>query len=156
MILRAACLAAALLALPLAAAANDPDPTVQALLESKETPFEVDEDGDYKIVVRLEDDRTQIVWVRSAVADTEHQRVREIWSPGYESPTDSFPAAIANELLTRSQDLILGGWVKQDRLAMLVIKIPADADADLLDEAIDLAALSADEVELDLTGKDDL
>jgi hypothetical protein len=39
---------------------------------------------------------------------------------------------------------------------MFVTKIPADANADALDEAIDLTALSADEVEKDLTGKDDL
>ncbi len=39
---------------------------------------------------------------------------------------------------------------------MLVTKIAADASADELDEAIDLTATAADEVELDLTGKDEL
>ena len=62
----------------------------------------------------------------------------------------------ANDLLERSNLLKLGSWVKQDQVAMLVTKIPADASADELDEAIDLTATAADEVELDLTGKDDL
>ena len=39
---------------------------------------------------------------------------------------------------------------------MLVIKIPADAGADALDEAIDLAAASADAVERELLGSDEL
>lgn len=156
MTLRAACLAAALVLLSAHAQASEPDPRVKASLDAKETPYEVDEDGDFKIVVRLDDDRTQLVWVRSAVSDTEFASVREIWSPGYEAATDTFPSAIANDLLARSNELILGGWVKQDRVAMLVVKLPADASADELDEAIDLAALSADEVEKDLTGKDEL
>lgn len=156
MSLRAACLATLLAALPLAAAADEADALVQAHLESKGTPFEIDDDGDFRIVVRLEDERTQLVWVRSVVSETEHHRVREIWSPGYQSATDNFPAAIANDLMARSHDLILGAWVKQDRVAMFVTKIPADASADALDEAIDLTALSADEAENDLTGQDEL
>ena len=156
MILRAACLAATLAALPFAAQASEPDPLVKAQLESREIPFEIDDDGDFQIVVRLEDDRTQLVWVRSSVQETGSLRVREIWSPGYQSNTDRFPAAIANDLLARSNELILGAWVKQDQVAMFVAKIPADASADQLDEAIDLAAISADEVEQELTGKDDL
>ncbi|HEU0153551.1 MAG TPA: hypothetical protein VFQ84_09420 [Arenimonas sp.] len=156
MILRPALLVLALLALSFTAAAAEPDPVVKAQLESKGTPFEIDDDGDFQIVVRLDDDRTQLVWVRTVTSETTHHKVREIWSPGYQSATDNFPASVANDLLARSQEMILGAWVKQDRVAMFVTKIDADADADTLDEAIDLTALAADEVEKDLTGKDDL
>ncbi len=155
--LRAACIVATLLALPFAAqAATTPDAVVKAQLEKKGTPFEVDSDGDYQILVRIDDERTQQVWVRSVVEETDHLRVREIWSPGYRSEGAAFPAGIANDLLERSNNLKLGSWVKQDRTAMLVTKISADASADQLDEAIDLTAIAADAVELDLTGKDDL
>ena len=155
--LRAACLAAACLALSTSAAlAATPDPVVKAQLESKGTPFTIDEDGDFQITVRISDERTQLVWVRSAVEETGQMRVREIWSPGYESATPAFPAAVANDLLERSNMLKLGSWVKQEKIAMLVSKIPADASATVLDEAIDLTASAADAVELELTGKDDL
>jgi hypothetical protein len=154
--LRAACIAAALLVLPFAVHAATPDSVVRAQLEKKGTPFEVDDDGDFKITVRIDDDRTQLVWVRSVVEETDHLLVREIWSPGYRSEGATFPAAVANDLLERSNNLKLGSWVKQDRTAMLVTKISADASADQLDEAIDLTAVAADAVELDLTGKDDL
>ncbi|MBP6596542.1 MAG: hypothetical protein KA187_05755 [Arenimonas sp.] len=153
---RAIIIAAACLALATAAHAGTPDPVIKAQLESKGTPFTVDDDGDYQITVRLENDRTQLVWVRSVVEETDQARIREIWSPGYESATPAFPAAVANDLMERSNMLKLGAWVKQDKVAMLVTKIPADASADELDEAIDLTALSADAAELDLTGKDDL
>lgn len=152
--LRTLCIAVLLAAAP-AYAANH-DAVVKAQLEAKGTPFTIDDDGDFQITVRIDDKRTQLVWVRSAVESTDHHRVREIWSPGYQSQTDAFPAAIANDLLERSNMLKLGSWVKQERVAMLVVKIPADASADELDEAIDLAASAADAVELDLTGKDDL
>ncbi len=154
--LRAAFAAAACFALATAAHAATPDPVIKAQLESKGTPFTVDGDGDYQITVRLENDRTQLVWVRSAVEETDQMKIREIWSPGYESATPAFPAAVANDLMERSNMLKLGAWVKQDKVAMLVTKIPADASADELDEAIDLTALSADAAELELTGKDDL
>lgn len=154
--LRVACLALAIVALPLASFAAESDSIVEAQLKAKGTPYEIDSDGDFQITVRIDDNRTQLVWVRSVVETTDHHRIREIWSPGYRAESSSFPAAIANDLLERSNLLKLGSWVKQDRTAMLVVKIDAAASAEELDEAIDLAAIAADAVELDLTGKDDL
>lgn len=155
--LRAACLVAVCLAIAATAVhAATPDPVIKAQLEKKGTPFTVDDDGDFQITVNVGDGRTQLVWVRSVVEETDKQRIREIWSPGYQAQTAAFPAAVANDLLERSNLLKLGSWVKQDKTAMLVTKISADANADQLDEAIDLTAVAADAVELDLTGKDDL
>lgn len=132
------------------------DAPVRARLDAMGTPYTVDEDGDFQITVDVGNGRTQLVWVRSVVETTDHHQVREIWSPGYRSETGSFSAAIANDLLERSHLLKLGSWVKQDDVAMLVVKIPADADADALDEAIDLAAAAADALERELMGSDDL
>lgn len=151
---RLALIALALLSTP--ALAADHDPVVKAQLESKGTPFTIDEDGDFQITVRVDDSRTQLVWVRSTVEATNHHKVREVWSPGYRTPSGDFTPAIANDLLERSNTLKLGAWVKQEDVAMLVIKIPADASADALDEAIDLAAASADVVERELLGSDEL
>ena len=152
---RVVCIAAMLAAVTPAAFAVTPDAIVKAQLERKETPYEIDSDGDFAILVRIDDDRTQQVWVRSVVEKTDHQAVREIWSRAYQADGDAFPARIANELLEHSNTLKLGGWVKNGDSAMMVIKIPADASADVLDEAIDLAAVTADKMELELTGKDD-
>ncbi|HLS83549.1 MAG TPA: hypothetical protein VK016_02695 [Arenimonas sp.] len=145
-----ACLAAA------GSLAAEPDRSVQSRLDAKDTPYAIDSDGDFEILVRIDDERTQRVWVRSVVEETNFQRVREIWSAGYQSPMDSFPASVANRLLEDSHRRKLGGWVKQGNTAVYVIKIDADAHADVLDEAIDAAASIADEFELDVVGGDEL
>ena len=58
-------------------------------------------------------------------------------------------------MLEHSNTIKLGSWVKNGDSAMFVVKISADASADQLDEAIDLAAVTADKMELELTAKDD-
>lgn len=138
-----------------AAAASEPDKAVGRHLEKLGYTFEIDEDGDYKMVFDVEGDRTQLVYVRSVVEEFGNHHVREIWSPGYLSSTDAFPAEIANRLLEDSQDAKMGGWVKQQKTAMFVVKLDADASADALGDAIDAASRTADAMELELTKQDE-
>ncbi len=150
----------ALLALLLAVAgsstAAEADKAVGRQLEKLGFNFEVDEDGDYRMVFDLDNDRTQLVYVRSAVEEFGSHAVREVWSPGYTSATDALPVTVANRLLEDAQDAKLGGWVKQQRTAMFVVKVDAKASADQLNDAIDAATRTADAMELELTGKDEL
>lgn len=130
--------------------------TIAAQLEKLDYTYEVDQDGDYQMVFDVEGDRTQVVYVRSSVEDFGSHTIREIWSPGYVSKTEQFPVAVANRLLEDAQDSKLGGWVKQGSTAMFVVKIDADANAEKLSDAIDMAVRSADAMELELTKTDDL
>lgn len=138
-----------------AASAADPDRAVGRLLDGMEYKYEIDEDGDYKLVFDLDNDRTQLVFVRSSVETYGSHHVREIWSPGYKSPGPQFPALVGNRLLEDSNDSKLGAWVKQGDMAMFVVKIDADASADVLSDAIDAASKSADAIELELTSQDE-
>ena len=147
---------ALLLSVAGASSAAEPDKAVGRQLEKLGFNFEVDEDGDYRMVFDLEDDRTQLVYVRSAVEEFGSHAVREVWSPGYTSATDALPVAVANRLLEDSQDAKLGGWVKQERTAMFVVKVNAEATAEQLNDAIDAATRTADAMELELTHKDEL
>ncbi len=148
-------LALLLMASAFGAHATTPDPSVAKALDALGYPYEVDEDGDYKMVFDVENDRTQLVFVRSAVEDYGSHRIREIWSPGYNAPTGQFSAEIANRLLEDAQSAKLGGWVKQQQLAMFVVKVDADADGPVLADAIDAATHTADEMERALTGQDE-
>ena len=141
----------------LSVAAATPDPIVKRMLDAKDTPFEVDKDGDYKILVNYKSEgRTQLVFVRSVVETYGKQRVREVWSYGYESQGDQFSSLVANRLLDASNKVKLGSWVKQGKSAVFVVKVSAEASADELDNAIDAAAAAADEMEKELTdGKDE-
>lgn len=134
------------------------DAGIKAQLEQLEYKYEVDDDNDYKLVFNIGDEgRSQIVYIRSPVETYGEHRVREIWSPAYKSPTDDFPALIANRLLEDSDTKKLGGWVKQDQYAIFVVKIPADGEVEALDDALDAAMSAADAMEAELTpGQDDL
>ncbi|MFI8716425.1 hypothetical protein ACIGHF_00815 [Stenotrophomonas sp. NPDC077464] len=137
------------------AQAATPDKAVGPVLDALKYPYEIDEDGDYKMIFDVEGDRTQLVFVRSAVEDYGHHRIREVWSPGYRAPSSAFPAEVANRLLEDAQDAKLGGWVKQDRLAMFVVKVDANASAAALGDAIEAAVHTADAMEAELTGTDE-
>lgn len=137
------------------AQAATPDKAVGRVLDTLEYPYEIDEDGDYKMVFDVEGDRTQLVFVRSAVEEYGKHRIREVWSPGYRASSNAFSAEVANRLLEDAQDAKLGGWVKQDTLAMFVVKVDANASAEALGDAIEAAAHTADAMEAELTGTDE-
>ena len=144
---------------PVAARAAEPapvpDPGIRAQLDKLGYKYDIDEDGDFKLTFKVEGERTQLVYVRSQVEDYGSHRVREIWSPAYVSDRDQFPVDIANRLLQATQDSKLGAWAKQDRYAVFVVKLPAAASSEQLDDAIEAAIRSGDEMEASLTpGKD--
>ena len=147
--------AASLIAAAGSAMPAEPDRATGRLLDTLEYKYEIDDDGDYRLIFDMDNDRTQLVFVRSNVETYGSHHVREIWSPGFKSPTPQFTALVANRLLEDSNDAKLGSWVKQGDLAMFVVKIDADASAQVLSDAIDAAAKSADEIELELTSKDE-
>jgi len=150
-----AALAGATLLIATSAIAATPDNVVKAQLDSKGVKYEIDKDGDFKILYKLDGGRTQICWVRSTVNTFGSLKIREIWSPGYKSDSNEFPLLIANSLLDKNHEVKLGAWEAQDDMAMFVVKIPADANADQLVDAIVAAVDSADEVEKEITGAKD-
>ena len=137
-----------------------PDPQVRQQLEELGYEYEVDADGDYRLVFEVAgstEKRSQLVYVRTPVESYGALRMREIWAPGYKAAGTDFPAAVANRLLAATQDNKIGAWAKQDEYAVFVVKLPANADAKALDDAIDAAITSADAMEAELTpGKDEL
>lgn len=135
-----------------------PAASVQKQLDELGYKYEVDEDGDFKLVFDLgesTDKRTQLVYVRTPTYSFGSHEVREVWSPGYKAKGKEFPASVANRLLEATQDSKLGAWAKQGQYAVFVVKVPANASTKQLDDAIDVAMQSGDEMEAELTpGKD--
>ena len=135
------------------------DPAVRQLLDELKYRYDVDDEGDYRLTFGMDeedDGRSQLVFVRSPVETYGSHRVREIWSPAYLSATDEFPAKIATRLLEATQESKLGAWSKQGRYAVFVVKLAVDASASELDDAVEAALRSADEMEQELSpGKDE-
>jgi hypothetical protein len=148
---------------PAPAARTEGDPAVRKQLDELGYKYKVDSEGDYRLTFDMVEDgnrngkgRSQLVFVRSPVETYGTHKVREVWSPGYQSETDEFPATVANRLLVATQDSKLGAWAKQGRYAVFVVKLPSGATAGELEDAVDAALRSADEMEAELTpGKDE-
>ena len=134
------------------------DKAIEAQLKALDYKYDIDKDGDFKLVFDMDEDgkRSQMVFVRSAVEDYLGSKVREVISPGYQGSEAGFPANVANRLLDASMDSIMGAWGKQGGMAIFTVRIPANADKDTLDAAITAAINSADQMEAELTpGKDE-
>jgi hypothetical protein len=144
------------LAIASGASAATADPVIRKQLDSLKLKYEVDSDGDYKIVMDVGNGRTQLAYIRSNTETYGSNQVREIWSPGYKSSSEVLPERVANRLLEYSHTVKLGGWVKQKGgYAVFVVKLPTSAGADALKDALDAAVSSADEIEQEFTGKQD-
>ncbi len=135
------------------------DARVKVALDKAGLKYKVDEDGDFKLVMELPNGRSQLVLVRSSTQKiNDNLEIREIIAPAYKS-TGTLSTEIANQLLNDSARKKLGAWqtVKDDTssVATFCSKVMANTDAESLVASIQATVLSADEMEKQLTSKDD-
>ncbi|WP_167285088.1 YbjN domain-containing protein [Marilutibacter alkalisoli] len=129
--------------------------TVAGQLDALGYEYEVDDDGDYRLVFEVDEQRTQLVFVLSGTETYGSHEVREVWAPAYRAVDDGFPVEVANRLLAASHENKLGAWVKQDGLAVYVVKLPAGASSAQLSDAMEYAANVADRMEAALSDGED-
>ncbi|WP_143704024.1 MULTISPECIES: hypothetical protein [Luteimonas] len=140
------------------AAMPEGDPSVRARLDAQSLGYEVDEDGDFRIVVGWQqEDRSQLTFVAGRTHPLDTGAVREVFSAAARVPAGGFGAEQANLLLRDSQTNVLGAWEIDGDVLFYVIKLYDDADGARLREAVDMAAQIADDMEIQLSGgKDEL
>lgn len=138
------------------ATAAEADRRVEKLLDRARIAYEVDDQGDFRVTYALAEGRSQMVIVRSPTSAYGALDQREIVSAGYRSATLTLPPEVANRLLELNANARLGGWARQGPMALLVTRIPADADGRELADALEYTARAADAAERELNGgKDD-
>jgi len=134
------------------------DARVEKLLEEAGLNYTIDEDGDFRLEFALEDDRSQLVWISSKTASYEVLEVRDVWSVAFRS-RDPLSAEVANLVLRKNGEMILGAWqVKKwgdDYVLAYAAQVAANADAASLESAAEAVVVTADELEKALTGKDE-
>ncbi len=132
------------------------DTRVKAALEKLGWKYQVDQDGDYKMVMKVED-RSQVVFVLSGTNQLGKMEIREVTSPAYVSDKP-LSAEVANQLLTDSTRKKLGAWqvVKSGNkyVAVFSAKVNANSKPDELEAAVIAAVDSADAMEKTLTNQD--
>lgn len=134
------------------------DPRVEKLLKEIGLKHTVDGDGDFRLGTEVEDGRSQVCWILSNTSKLGTLEIRQIWSIGYRSKTP-FSAKVANQLLERNSIVKLGSWqvrkMGDDYVAVFSAQIAADTDRVSLLLALHAVTSIADEIEQELTGKDD-
>jgi hypothetical protein len=149
-------LAATLVFLPALAPAAASDASVEARLKARGTNFEVDDDGDYKIVIGFTaEKRTQLVFVSGKTESVAGFLVREVFSPAAFLGKSGIDGAKALELLADSRRQKIGAWEVSGDVLYYVIKLPDNVDAMQLDAAIRIAAELADDAEIGFSGDAD-
>ncbi len=131
------------------------DARVRKALEALEIKYEIDSDGDFRVLFEMGEGRSQLAIVRSMTTEYRNLEVREIWSVGYKSEGEKFPADVANALLEDTFPKKLGAWAKMDNLAIFVVKFAADCDNETLLSCLKLALEAADTMEEKFTGDKD-
>ncbi len=152
----AALLAVSTLAGPVGAQQTS-DASVKVRLAASGIKYEIDGDGDYKVTYSYsKDNRTQLVFVSGATQTVGSFQIREIYSPAARVEKDSIMGSRAFELLKESRGNKIGSWEVSGDVLYFVIKLPESLSAAQLESAMDIASETADDMELELTGRDDL
>lgn len=135
-----------------------PDPVMKTMLDELKLKYDIGPQGDFKLIFDVGEGRSQLVFVQSATEEYGGSKIREIWSPALKVKGD-LDAKLANQLLKDSQERKIGGWqlmtLGEDNLIVYAIKLPDPKDGEELYRMINAAMLSADEMEKELTGKDE-
>ena len=142
--------------LPLAASsAHASDASVKSRLEARGVKYEIDDDGDYKILISYKSEgRTQLVFVSGATQSVAGFQVREVFSPVARVEEDGI-AKQALALLEENRRMKIGAWEIAGDVLYYVIKLPDTVGATELEAAIEIAAQNADDKEIELSGDKD-
>ncbi|MEZ0540928.1 hypothetical protein [Fibrella arboris] len=134
------------------------DERVRKVLDAIPLKYEITAKGNFKVLLRLKSNRTQLILISSTTSTFGSLDVRKVYSYGATS-TDGFSASVQKKLLEYNDTIKFGGWYTTEEegksYAIFKVLIGADADGITLNNVVELVALAADEIELDLTSKDD-
>ena len=134
------------------------DSRVAQALDELKIRYEIDNQGDFKIGINLEDERSQLGFIRSNTYEFAGVELREIFSAALTS-SGPFDSRTANLLLEENSHVKVGAWeVNQsadDDSAIFTAKVGAELGGDELRSVILGVLRTADAMEKRLSGRDD-
>jgi hypothetical protein len=138
--------------------AGEPDQRVEKALKKLGLKYTVDKDGDFKLILTTQGDRSQVVFINSDTETLRKMEIREIWSPAAKFSSTP-PSALSQALLEKNGSFKIGSYAykKAGDVYVLVFhaQIPANASAEeLLSVVIGVAGV-ADATERDIMQTDD-
>jgi len=140
-----------------AATVETPDPRVVAALKEAGLGYSIDA-GDFRLDYKVDDTRSQRVWVASDTARADQLEMRDVWAVAARGKGE-VPADLARLLLKENVRMVLGAWqVNQSQDEYLVVfsaPVDAAADAATLQKVIEVVMFSADRIEKQLSPTDE-
>ena len=141
--------------------ASAADPRVMRALNEEGLKYEVDDDGDYMVVMSWEEDgRSHLVFVNSQVEVMGGEEIREVWAVAFRSSQPSIPGKLAIRLLEENSKFKIGAWEMGSNengvRVHFTARVPTTAGSAFLHEVIDAVSVTADEMEKELLGTDEL
>lgn len=134
------------------------DQRIKKLLDQTDMKYTIDKDGDFRFLFELPNNRVQVVFINSKTEKYSGFEIREIWSAGYQSDTQ-FSPAIANRLLVNNFETKLGAWqttrLNNKNVAVFTAKVDAVMTVQQLEVVLTAVRRIADEMEKEITGRDD-
>lgn len=135
------------------------DPRVKELLDKAELKYEVDSDGDFKLLNSFDNGRSQVVFILTETVQLGDLEIREVFSIGYVS-ADSVSAEIARNLLEENRRVKLGAWELNSlggkEVGVFRAKIAAETDVNALLMTLHAVTSTADQKEQELLSSDEL
>ena len=132
------------------------DDSVKKRLDERGIKHAIDADGDFKVTYNYtKEKRTQLVFVSGKTEIVRDRNIREIFSPTANIKTSDIDGTKALKLMSESRKNKLGSWEIEGDMLYFVIKLPEILSSTDLEIAMDIAAETADDMELELTGKDE-
>ncbi|MDG2015082.1 MAG: hypothetical protein P8J33_16370 [Pirellulaceae bacterium] len=143
-------------------AVADHDERVRERLDQTELKYEIDEDGDFKLLFEYDDGRSQIVFVNSKTENYQDLEIREVWAVGFvpAKKGSKVPADVCENLVRSNSEIKMGAWQVQklgdNEVGVFRAMVSANADKDVILDTLRLVGISADEKEAELLGSDEL
>jgi hypothetical protein len=135
-----------------------PDPRIKAALDEAEVKYSIDKDGDYRVINRIDSNRTQLAWVVSRTSSFGKIEVRDVLSIAYKT-SGELPPRLMQRLLEANNRTKIGAWAVQregdQTIVLFRTQVSADAGALPLLHAILAVTITADALENELLGSDD-
>ena len=138
-------------------ASGAPDARVEGALKAAGLGYLLDE-GDFRLDYKVDEQRSQRVWVASDTTSLPPLELRDVWSVAARGPGRVSPE-LAAHLLQENVRMVLGAWQvnqgKDEYLVVFAAQVDAAADAATLREVIEVVMYSADRIEKEISGKDE-
>lgn len=134
-----------------AASSHDADERVARALESEQFEYEINDNGNYRVVVKFsEDNRTQLTIIGSKTQTWRGVHWRKVWSKAFQVK-GQISHKQALDLLADGDGRVFGGWCIEQSDGQTRVyyqtSVPADASPAELHHAISLVAGVADDME---------